>query len=380
MTEEPSSSYHPPLPPTSEDTRFNCLRLLRSRRVGIATYYRLLADHGSVNSALEVLPEVARKAGVASYEICPEWVVHAELNRGKEARATLIFRGEPSYPRALEALDDPPPLLWCLGDPTIASRPCIAIVGARNASALGLRTAARIVKDLADAGLVIVSGLARGIDTVAHEKALESGTIAVQASGVDVIYPKENTELAQSIPQKGLRLSEQPMGQNPMARHFPARNRIVAALSQAVVVIEAAGRSGSLITAEVALGLGREVHAVPGHPFDARAAGCNRLIRDGALLVRGAEDILDGLATLPFPRSQPVSKAAPNPPPDPARQPQEVHQRILDHLSASPVSEDMLSRTLGITQAAMGAALADLELRGNVARAPGGLIALSQQT
>ena len=298
MTEEAHSSTHPPLPPTTEDSWFSRLRLLRSRRIGPVSFHRLIAEHGSAQNALEALPKMARTAGMSGYEICPASAVTAELNAAKAAKARLLCFDDPLYPAALSQLTSAPPLLWGIGDLHQLGRPMIAIVGARNASSLGTRMARSLARDLGAAGFSVVSGLARGVDTAAHLASLDSGTIAVLAGGCDVIYPSQNSALAQDISAKGLILSEQPMRSRPQARDFPKRNRIIAGLAQAVIVVEAAGRSGSLITAREALDLGREVMAVPGHPFDARAFGCNALIRDGAVLVRNAEDVIAALAPL----------------------------------------------------------------------------------
>jgi len=383
------SSTHPPLPPTPEDEQFARLRLLRSRRVGISTYKRLLAEHGTAQNALAALPEVARAAGVSGYEICPEDVVRAELRAGRAAGARLLILGSSPYPAALAELDDAPPFLWMIGQTDVLSRPMISLVGARNASSLGTRMAKALAKDLAKAGYVVVSGLARGIDAAAHHAALETGTIAVQAGGIDVMYPAENTELAGLIPQNGLRLSEQPMGLQPMARHFPARNRIISGLSRATVVVEAAGKSGSLITARDALDQGREVLAVPGHPFDARASGCNMLIRDGAVLVRSAADVLEALAPtlaaapeLPLPAPDAAaaqSKTAPTRQPGKAkrslRETASLHLQILSRLGPSPVAEDQLIRDLKAPAGQVGPALVDLEMDGQITRRPGGLVA-----
>nr|WP_245904745.1 DNA-processing protein DprA [Pseudoroseicyclus aestuarii] len=272
---------------------------MRSRRVGPATYWRLLAEHGSASAALEALPQVARAAGVEDYRPCPEGPALAEIEAGRRAGARLILAGDPDWPAGLDDLADRPPMLWVAGRGALLSRPMLSLVGARGASSLGLRMARRLAAELSEAGWVVVSGLARGVDAAAHEAALEGGTIAVMAGGVDHIYPSENTELARKIlDARGVRLSEQPMGLVPQARHFPSRNRIIAGLSRAVVVVEAAARSGSLITARAALDAGREVLAVPGHPFDARASGCNMLIRDGATLIRSASDVLEALGPL----------------------------------------------------------------------------------
>ena len=383
MTEDFFSSTHPPLPPTTEDDRFSWLRLLRSRRVGVTTFYRLLSEHGTARNALAALPDVARGAGVGDYTICPEGVVHAEMKAARAAGARLICRGDADYPAGLADLADAPPMLWTLGDPGLMARPMVALVGARNASALGTRVARKLAAELAEAGFVVVSGLARGVDRAAHLAALDTGTIAVQAGGVDVLYPAENAGLAHDIAQRGLRLSEQPMGLQPQARHFPVRNRIIAGLARGVVVVEAAAKSGSLITAEAALGIGREVLAVPGHPFDARAGGCNMLIRDGATLVRGARDVIDALgAPLTAPRSQPASNKAPIARADttqPVRSLTEMaalHAQILSRLGPSPLAEDQLIRDLAAPVATIAPALVDLELDGRITRQAGGLLSL----
>lgn len=296
MTGTLLSSNHPPLHPTTEEDTVDRLRLLRSRRVGVATYRRLLTEHGSAAEALKELPIVAKSAGVNDYAICPQGVAIAELKAGQAAGARLLVENTPDYPTTLQDISDAPPLLWVLGDVSLLKRPMIALVGARNASSLGTRMAKRLAEELADEGFAVVSGLARGIDAAAHHGALKGGTIAVMAGGVDVIYPAENTQLAHDIAKSGLRLSEMPMGLQPQARHFPARNRIISGLATAVVVVEAAAKSGSLITARNALDQGRDVLAVPGHPLDARAWGCNMLIRDGATLVRSSKDIIEAAA------------------------------------------------------------------------------------
>ncbi len=297
MAEDLLPSPHPLTPPRSEDDWVTWFRLLRSRRVGPTTFHRLLAEHGSAEAALAALPEVARTAGVENYECCPVEVAEAELRAGRLAGAVPVALGSLEYPALLSELPDAPPFLWTLGDRALLSRPLVALVGARNASSLGTRMARKLAEGLVSNGFAVVSGLARGIDTAAHMASLEGGTVAVMGGGVDVVYPAENAVLAQEIAEKGLRISEQAMGLQPQARHFPARNRIVSGLVRAVVVVEAAARSGSLITARCALDQGREVLAVPGHPFDARASGCNMLIRDGAALARGVDDILEALAT-----------------------------------------------------------------------------------
>ncbi len=378
MTEEQLSSNHPPLPPTTEEDRFSWLRLLRSRKVGPATFRRLLREHGSAQNALAALPEMARAAGIEGYEICPPGVIEAELKAAKAAKARLLCLGAADFPSELTNLTDAPPLLWAIGDTTVLNRPILAIVGARNCSSLGARMSRGLARELGEKGFVIVSGLARGIDTSAHLAALETGTVAVMAGGVEVIYPVENTDLARNIAETGLRLSEQPMGVTPQARHFPRRNRIISGLARAVIVVEAAAKSGSLITARDALDQGREVLAVPGHPFDARAAGCNLLIRDGATLVRSAEDVIEALP----PQQLTLCEMDDMTQPDQNRAPGvastvALHQEILNRLGPSPVAEDQLIRDVAATAGEIGPVLVDLELDGKIQRQPGGLLSLS---
>ncbi|RYH10696.1 DNA-protecting protein DprA [Tropicimonas sp. IMCC6043] len=351
---------------------------MRSRRVGIATFYRLMNDHaGDAAAALDALPGVAARAGVAGYAACPPELAEREFLAGERCGARPLFIGETDYPNALTDLADPPPMLWVRGRGALARRPAIALVGARNASSLGLRTARALAQGLGRAGHVIASGLARGIDAAAHSAALETGTIAVVAGGVDVVYPRENAELTRQIAEDGLILSEMPIGMRPQARHFPRRNRIVSGLSAAVVVVEAAARSGTLITAREALDLGRDVLAVPGHPFDSRASGCNMLIRDGATLVRGAEDVLEALA--PFAAAEnrsacPDATAAAAVPP-PAVADDSMRARILSLLGAAPIAEDQLRRDLTLPGEAVSGLLLELELEGAIHRQPGGLLA-----
>lgn len=371
MAQNPTSSAHPPLPPTSEEDTLSRLRLLRSRRVGIVTYWRLMAEHRCARDALAALPDIARAAGIENYVPCPPEAARAEMAAAARLGARLLAHGDPLYPSDLAALPDAPPLLWMRGRAALLRRPLLAVVGARNASSLGLRMARRMAADLSEAGWVVVSGLARGIDAQAHEAALRGGTIAVTAGGVDVTYPPENAKLSDRIAHDGLILSEQPMGLAPQGRHFPARNRIVAGLARATIVVEAAPRSGSLITARAALEAGREVMAIPGHPFDARAGGCNALIRDGATLLRGARDALDILGTPAAAAPTITERPTPRPPDAPA---EGLEGRILSALSAAPLAEDQLLRDLGLPAAQVAPALVDLELSGRVERQPGGLL------
>ena len=385
MTEDTHPSTHPPLPPTTEDDRVSWLRLLRSRRVGPSTFHRLMVEHGSAQAALAALPEVAKAAGVEKYEVCPEGVARAELRAAAQAGAHMLCIGDTLYPSELAEISDAPPILWAIGDMKILRHPLVAMVGARNASSLGQRMAKGLAADLSAKGFVVVSGLARGIDTAAHASTLEAGTIAVLAGGVDVMYPAENTRLAEDIAKTGLRLSEQPMGMVPQARHFPRRNRIISGLCRATIVVEAAAKSGSLITARTALDQGREVLAVPGHPFDARAAGCNMLIRDGAHLVRNAEDVIEAIGPAQG-KAQTTEKQAempldpPSQPAPPKRSLQDtaaLHQQILDRLGPSPLAEDQLIRDLKAPAANISPVLTDLELDGRIHRHAGGLLSLA---
>ncbi|AZL58506.1 DNA-protecting protein DprA [Tabrizicola piscis] len=366
----------------SLDTRLDALRLVRSRRVGAVTYHRLMAEHGSARAALAALPAIARAAGVEEYEVCPLGVVEAEMRQGSKAGARLLVHGDADYPHALLSLADAPPVLWALGDVSLLNRPAIGMVGARNASSLGMRMARRLAQGLVAAGFTVVSGMARGIDGEAHAAALAEGpasTVAVMAGGVDVIYPPENTALAAEIAAKGCRISEQPPGLEPQARHFPLRNRLVAGLGRAVIVVEAASKSGSLITARMALDQGREVMAVPGHPFDARAAGCNMLIRDGAVLVRSPADVLEALGVLGHASPEIHVPMASLPGPVAKQRPLKetalLHNMILSRLGPSPLAEDQLLRDLAITPAELAPELLSLELDGRIARQPGGLLA-----
>lgn len=363
--------YDPP-PSLPGRDRLDRLRLIRSRRVGPATFRRLLAEHGSASRALEALPDVAARAGVTEYSICPEAVALAEMKTARRMGAQMLCLGDDSYPRSLTEVGQAPPVLWTLGDISLLHRPIIAMVGTRNASSLGARMAAKLAKDLGEAGYVVVSGLARGIDAISHDASLPTGTIAVQAGGLDVMYPAENTDLARRIGETGLRLTEQPFGLDPQARHFPLRNRIVSGLARAVLVVEAAARSGSLITARAALDQGRDVLAVPGHPLDSRASGCNMLIRDGATLVRSAEDLLEALGPIAEP------SIAPELPLEATRhtsQTVDLTHTILGLLGPAPVPEDQIIRDSGGTPETVAAKLLELEFGGQIERRPGGMLA-----
>lgn len=367
-------AYTPP-PAQGDDDRLLRLRLIRSRRVGPATYLRLLAEHGSAAAALQALPGVAAAAGVQKYEVCPEPVVHAELRAAARVGARMICLGDPEYPETLAEITDAPPVLWAIGRTSLMARPCVALVGTRNASSLGARMARKLAGALGEAGFTVVSGLARGIDTIAHKASLETGTIAVMAGGVDVVYPAENAEIAAQISDTGLRLSEQPLELQPQARHFPRRNRIVSGIAQGVIVVEAAARSGSLITARCAADQGREVMAVPGHPMDSRASGANILLRDGATLVRNLDDVIEALGRPPQPRNTASAMVKDLQQPGPvAAQGGGLEGRILAHLGPIPIAEDQMIRDLGAAPREMAQALAVLEMSGRVTRSAGGMV------
>ncbi|MFD1794450.1 DNA-protecting protein DprA [Paracoccus aurantiacus] len=391
----------PHTPLTAKDDDLSFLRLIRSRRVGHATFHRMIAEHGGVAAALDALPEIARQAGVKDYTTCTEAAAFAELKAGRKANARLVRCDQHEYPALLRQISDAPPVIWVKGNLSALNRPMIAVIGARNASSLGLRMARGMAGALSEMGIGIVAGLARGIDTAAHEASLKAGTVAVMAGGIDQIYPAENSALAAMLCDRGCLLSEQPPGLSPVARHFPLRNRIISGLSHGVVVVEAAVKSGSLITARDALDQGREVMAVPGHPVDGRAGGCNQLLRDGATLVRNAEDVLLALPQLQqavatgegtlrnfaddaFPAVAPgrpsanITAAAQGDLPLPHRGASvaQVDAQVLSHLSPSPTEENALIRDTGLSAANLAPVLLRLELSGKLTRLAGGRIAL----
>ena len=371
-----------PLPlfdgPPPQEELFARLRLARSRRVGPATFRRLIAAHGDARAALAALPAIAQAAGVQGYAPAEEGAVRKEIAAAKKAGAKLLTLGAPGYPARLAEVSDAPPILWAQGATALAAKRCVAVVGTRNASSLALRMTRLLCRELSEAGVVVVSGLARGVDTVAHTAALEGGTVAVHAGGLDRVYPEENAKLGAEIAAKGLSLSERPFGYAPQGRDFPRRNRIVSGLSLAVIVVEAAARSGSMITASDAADQGREVMAVPGHPLDGRASGCNALLRDGAMLVRGARDVLDALDALTQPDGAKPAGAVTRPPSGPSdpSEADRLRETVLGLLSPVPVGEDQLLRDLSPEKALpppyLTALLSELELAGAIARRPGG--------
>ncbi|MCZ8171544.1 MAG: DNA-processing protein DprA [Brevundimonas sp.] len=359
----------------SQQEAFARIRLLRSPNVGPVSYRQLLVRFGTASAALDALPDLVRKNGSASYRIASEDRVSQEVQAVRAAGARYLFHDSPDYPALLAELDSAPPVLTVRGDMTFAARPCVAIVGARNASAAAVKLARMFGGELAEAGFVVVSGLARGIDAAAHQASLAGGTIGVIASGIDLAYPPEHAPLQQAIAEQGLLMAEQPPGIEPLARHFPSRNRIIAGLAAGTLVVEAAPKSGSLITARLAAEAGREVMAVPGSPLDSRSQGCNQLIRDGATLVQSAADVIELLTGFDGkPRS--VLQEAPA---DWSSATEETAEPadIGAMLTTAPVSVDELVRQSGSTAGAIQLALLELELAGCLVRHAGGRVSLT---
>lgn len=363
--------------------KLDWLRLSRTENVGPITFYRLLERYGSAAKALEALPELSRKGGSKRTLKAPELShVTAEYERLQDIGGEMVCAGESAYPLSLSATDDAPPILSYIGDITIARSPCLAMVGARNASLNGKKFARHLAKELGQAGQIIVSGLARGIDTSAHEGALPTGTIAVVAGGIDVVYPRENTELYEQIKQRGLIFAESPLGMEPIARHFPKRNRIVSGLSAGTIVIEATFKSGSLITARMAGEQGRDVYAVPGYPLDPRAQGPNKLIQDGAVLIQNASDILNALNNYTggkslhdYTRQAPAPFEIANDRVD-EKEVADVHSILMQNLSQMPVGVDELARTCHVSIPVLQMALLEMELAGRLQRLPGNRVVL----
>lgn len=370
------------------------LRLARSEGVGPITYRRLLRRYGNPASALDALPRLAEAGGKPEAPAIPSAAsASREIERVERLGGRLLFLDGPEYPPLLALLDDAPPVLSVVGNARALTKRGVAMVGSRNASANGQRIAEELAGELADAGVTVVSGLARGIDTAAHIGALRTGvTIACVAGGVDVPYPPENAGLQARIAREGAVVGEAPLGTAPQARHFPRRNRIIAGLSLGVVVVEAAPRSGSLITARLAQEAGREVFAVPGSPLDPRCRGSNGLIRDGAHLTETAADVLDnlpdhplreGIARSPLFARGPAPEKLAEPLPelaDPADLPVSeqaaIQARLLELLGPSPIAVDELIRRCGFPAAAINGVLLDLEIAGRIETLPGNRVTL----
>ncbi len=351
------------------------MRLARTPYVGPVAFGQLLQRFGSATAAIAALPDLTRRGG-RFVRPSSAAIIARETEALGRVDGTMLVWGDAGYPAALMSLADAPPLLSVRGDPARLSERCVAIVGARNASANGQRFATGLAAELSSAGLVVVSGLARGIDTAAHRGATPRSTVAVVAGGVDVVYPAENRDLyAEICAGGGAVVSEMPLGLEPRAPHFPRRNRIISGLALAIVVVEATLRSGSLITARAALDQGREVLAVPGFPLDPRASGPNALIRDGAQLVTCADDVLaalPGLVALP----RDVARAPSNPEFPSADQVDASRDRVLSGLRSEPTAVDELVRRCNVSASILLTVLLELELSGRLQRHPGNQVSL----
>jgi DNA processing protein len=352
------------------------LRLIRSDNIGPVTYFQLLARFGSAQAAIDAIPDLAARGGGRAPKLAAKAEVEREIEQVGKLGARYLFLGQGLYPPLLAELETAPPALIVKGDLTLLDRLSVALVGARNASAAACRYARGLAQALGAARIVVVSGLARGIDSAAHDGALDTGTIAVVAGGVDIVYPPENEDRQRAIAERGVLVAEQPPGVEPRARHFPYRNRIIAGLTHGTVVIEAAPKSGSLITARYAAEFGREVMAVPGSPLDPRAQGCNVLIREGATLIQTADDVLEAISPLrarPF-RQRELDYAAPGPPADADAA---ARRAIADLLGPTPVPVDELVRQSGLPPATVQTVLLELELAGRLERHAGGKVSLA---
>ncbi|MEG9861988.1 MAG: DNA-processing protein DprA [Parvularculales bacterium] len=361
------------------EEKLDWMQLIRSENIGPLTFYHLLNHYGNATAALEAAPELAWRGGKRHpLQLESRSKIEKELENATKQGIEIIALPEPSYPPLLRSLDDAPPLLLVYGNKHLLLKDSVAIVGARNASAGARRLAEDLARDLSSHGLIVISGLARGIDTMAHNGSLKGGTIAVLAGGVDVIYPKENTDLYGHIRQKGVLVSEMPLGTEPLARYFPRRNRIISGCALGVIVVEAALRSGSLITARLALEQGRDVFAIPGSPLDPRSRGTNNLIRNGAMLAESAQDIITALEPM---RESPLESPTLDmksgetcPAPDISDKDRAL---IVDLLSTTPVEIDELTRQSGLDVATVMVTLLEMELAGRLVREPGQKVCLS---
>jgi DNA processing protein len=360
--------------PLSDAERRAWLRLSRTQNIGPVTFAQLIARFGSASAAIAEVPRLARRGGGEPLKIASEAETEREIEALNKLGGRLIACSEPDYPRGLAALDPPPPIIAVLGHTALLGREMVGIVGARNASALGRKLAGRLATDLGEAGFAIASGMARGIDTAAHDGSLATGTCAVVAGGVDIVYPPENAALYERIKAEGCIVSEMPLGQSPQARHFPRRNRIISGLSRGVVIVEAAEASGSLITANFALEQGREVFAVPGSPLDPRAKGTNRLIREGATLTESAEDVVNVLRPMLGHGFRDPERDTDTPPTNGAAieaEADRIRAVVEEALGPTPLDIDELIRLCAAPASAVLTVILELELAGRLARQPG---------
>ena len=365
----------PPAASLTQEEAFARIRLLRSPNVGPVSYAMLLARFGSAVASLDALPDLGKRGG-RQYRAAPADRIEREVDAVRRAGAKYLFHDQPDFPAMLAEVDGAPPILTYRGDLSLASAPCVALVGARNASAAAVKLAREFGKGLAEAGFTVVSGLARGIDGAAHEGAFPR-TIGVIASGIDIAYPPQHEALQERIASEGLLIAEQPPGTEPRGSHFPSRNRIIAGLASGTLVVEAAVKSGSLITARLAGEAGREVMAIPGSPLEARSHGCNHLIREGAVLVQSPEDVVELLTGFDgTPRStfrEPVSQFDFEPGEMAEAQPADIAAL----LTTAPVAIDELIRQSGESAAAVQMALLELEIAGRLERHAAGRVSLS---
>lgn len=357
----------------SQAEAFARIRLLRSPNVGPVSYRQLMVRFGTAEAAIEALPDLARRGG-REYRAAPADRIEREVAAVRIAKGRYLFHDSPDYPAMLSALDSAPPILTIRGDIALASQCCVAIVGARNASAAAVKLAADFARALAEAGLVVVSGLARGIDGAAHRGAMPR-TVGVIASGIDVTYPPQHRELQEQIAQESLLIAEQPCGTEPRGSHFPSRNRIIAGLAAGTLVVEAAPKSGSLITARLAGEAGREVMAIPGSPLEPRSQGCNQLIRDGAVLVQSPEDVIELVTGF---NGNPRSSFREDGPGqyDFAEELADESADVEGLLTTAPVAVDELIRQSGESPAAVHMALLELEIAGRLTRHAGGRVSV----
>ena len=377
-----AATAHPAL---SQQEAFARIRLLRSPNIGPVSFSQLLRRFGSAEAALEALPDLAAK-GKRQYRAAPTGLVEREVEAVSAAGARYLFHDMPEYPALLAQTDGAPPILTVRGDLSLAARPCIAMVGARNSSAAAVKLARNFADGLAQQGFTVVSGLARGIDGAAHEGALGAvkrgaagGTIGVIASGIDIAYPPEHAKLQESVAKEGLLIAEEVPGTSPRGQLFPKRNRIIAGLSAGTLVLEAATKSGSLITARLAGEMGREVMAVPGSPLEPRSEGCNHLIREGAVLVQSVEDVVELLSGFDGnPRStfREVTEDFDHAEVDFDAEPADASD-IANLLTTAPVAVDELVRQSGESAGAVQMALLELEISGQLVRHSGGRVALA---
>lgn len=369
------------MPAIDMNEKMSWLRLSRTENIGPVTFYRLIEAYGSASKAIDALPDLAKRGGRAKPLIAaPLTQVEREYQAIKKFGGDIICAAETDYPVSLAAIDDAPPVVTYTGNIALLKKSCVGIVGSRNASLNGRKFTEKLAHELGIAGATVISGLARGIDTAAHAGSLDTGTVAVLGGGLDIIYPPENKDLYAQIRERGLIIAESPFGQQPFAQSFPRRNRIISGLSQGVVIVEATFKSGSLITARMAGEQGRDVFAVPGHPLDPRAEGPNALIRDGAVLIRNAGDILESLSTFQSGSLQDSAsqKYEPlNAPPVIDDQTLDrVRDEVLSCLSHTPISVDEIIRSAGLPAAAVQIVVLEMELAGRVQRLPGQRISL----